>query len=148
MNLFLDDKVISMSDNRTEERRFFGFKLNQTSVVILFILAITFLIGSISTIYNLILDLIGMLPVPLIDELIFFIISFVLILIPLAIWCYTLFFCLKMKNKHFNDENKGLNWFGFELNKTSATILFFMSLIGLFFFVIGIYGIISFIIFY
>ena len=137
-----------MNEKRYEERRYFGFTLDQTSVAILFILAITFLIGSISRIYNLILDLIGMLPEPSIGELIFFIINTALFLIPLAIMCYTLFFCLKKRNKQLNNENNGINWFGFEMNRTSATVLFFISLIGLIFFGIGIYGIISLIIFY
>ncbi len=126
--------MITMNENRDGDERYFGFKLDQTSRLILFFLSFTILISYISIIYRHIVDLLS------IDELIFFLIDFVLILIPLPILFYTLITCLKMRNVHFNDENKGVNWFGFEMNNISATILFFLSILGLILFLFGIYG--------
>ncbi len=117
-----------MNENRNKEVKYLGFRLNQTSVIILFILSLTALIGYISTIYSYIID----------SNFRFYFI--VLMLIPFGFSCYTLIICLKMRSNHLNDDNEGLNWFGFENNNISATILNFMSIIGLIGFIPSFYS--------
>ena len=123
-----------MNENRYEDKKYFGFKLDQTSSLILFFLSLTALISYISIIYRHIVDLLIM------EELILSLISFIFILTPLPILFYTLLISLKVRNKHLNYENKGRNWFGFEMNNTSTTILFLISILGLGIFLLETYG--------
>ncbi len=92
-----------MDDQRNEELKFFGFSLDQTSTVILFYLVIAFLISSISTGYNYILDFIDMQPIPPINDLIITLIGSILYLIQLSIMVYTLFSCLITRDKYLID---------------------------------------------
>ncbi len=83
--------MISIDEQRYEEVEIFGFRLNQTSTVLLFVLAIRTIIGSVSTIYGYIIDLFGIFRTPQLDEIISFLIELVLTLILLAFLCYTIY---------------------------------------------------------
>ncbi|MFX1573901.1 MAG: hypothetical protein ACFFB0_14230 [Promethearchaeota archaeon] len=128
-----------MNENRNTDVKLFGFKLNQISSVILFILSLTSLIGYVPTIYRYILDLIRILPINPLDDLIILLVGFIFLVIPFAILFYTLVSCLKWRKYHMSKGINGIKWFGFEMNKTSATILLLISLIGVIGFLGGIY---------
>ena len=123
---------------RSDEIRWFGIKLNQTSNVILFFLALIGVIEG-TTLWLSIFSIItyirffGFLSL-MVSSQIFSIIIGVGIL---GISCYTLFICVKSRKSdneihhNMNSPTNTINWFGFALSKTSAIILFFLSLIGI-----------------
>lgn len=119
------------------ETRWFGIKLSQTPVVILFLLALIGIIEE-SILPLLIITIIryvqmGFSSLSFISTQIF---SFITGVVILLISCYTLFVCVKSKgnNNEIQEDIKtinGIRWFGFTLSQTSAVILVFLSLIGI-----------------
>ncbi|MFX1502018.1 MAG: hypothetical protein ACFFDH_13730 [Promethearchaeota archaeon] len=128
-----------MNEKRYDSVKIFGFKLNQTSALYLFILTLTSLIFYILTIYDYFLDLYGMLPVLSIYDLISFSISAILELIPFPILIIILIACLKLREYSSNENKIEINWYQFRMNETSAPILFLPSLFDL----IGIFSFIT-----
>lgn len=123
---------------RLDETRWFGIKLNHTSRVILFYLALIGVIEgtnlwlSISTLINYI-QIFGILS-EYVSRQIFSIITGVSIFV---IFCYTLLVCSKSRKDNKNNQNNTnttvntIRWFGFTLSQTMVIILFFLALIGI-----------------
>ncbi|MFX0005438.1 MAG: hypothetical protein ACFFA7_06255 [Promethearchaeota archaeon] len=120
------------------ESKWFGIKLSQTSVVILFLLALFGIIEEsmlpLSIISIIRYVLFGFRTLSYISTQIFFFITGVIILL---ISCYTFSICVKSKNDNneIQEDNNisinGIRWFGFILSRTSATILMFLAIIGI-----------------
>lgn len=120
---------------RLDEKRWFGFKLNQTSRVILFYLALIGIIQNsnfIAWIANIPFYIyIYGFPSVMLSAQIFSIITQVIVFI---ISCYTLPICYKSKNNNreidnYPIEDVGIRWFGFALSQTSIIILLFLAII-------------------
>ncbi len=132
-----------MSEEKSREVNYFGFKLNQTSAIILFFLALSSIISAISPMYNFLSMLIGMIPTLQIEDLMMWLINITFFSIILSINIFTVVICSRVRNNHINDEHGEIYWFGFEISETTATVLFILSLIGLIGFFMAFYGFIT-----
>ncbi len=120
---------------RLDEKRWFGFKLNQTSKVILFYLALIGIIqysNFLGWISNIVVYIqIYGFPSIMLSAQIFSIITQV---IAFVISCYTLSICYKSKNNdregvNYKIDDTGIRWFSFTLSQTSIIILLFLAII-------------------
>jgi hypothetical protein len=122
---------------RLDEKRWFGFKLSQTSKVILFYLALIGIIENsnfIGWISNIVLYInIYGFPSVMLSTQIF---SIIIQIIVFIISCYTLSICFKSRNNNreidnYEIEDIGIRWFGFDLSRTSIMILLFLAILGM-----------------
>ncbi len=122
---------------RLDEKRWFGFKLSQTSKVILFYLALIGIIeysNFLGWIFNIAfyIDIYGFPSVMLSTQ----IFSIIMQVIAFIVSCYTLSICSKSRNNDRESENYetddiGIRWFGFALSRTSIMILLFSAILGI-----------------
>jgi hypothetical protein len=120
---------------RLDEKRWFGFKLNQTSKVILFYLALIGIIQNsnfLGWISNIVvyIDIYGF-PSVMLSAQIFGVITQI---IAFVISCYTLSILYKSKNNdresvNYEIDDTGIKWFWFTLSQTSIIILLFLAII-------------------
>ncbi len=123
-------KEIEISINGNNKKaKLLGFELNETSGPIIFVLSVIGVIEYSSQLINYILNYI-FTTIPR-DFTISDFLEIILILSFLGFYFHLLDSSLNLRKSHSNDKNQEIKWLGFEINKTSACILFVMSILGI-----------------
>jgi len=127
--------------SKNREVRLFGFKINNTASVILFFLALGWILTSIKPLIIFFQSLTQLIGLSLSElggyTFTLLIINPLIFLILLMIYIYILIVCTRTKKLYREIEDAQIQWFGFTLTQSSYLIISLLSILNI---IMGIYS--------
>ena len=131
-----------MNEDEIKNVRLFGFKINNTTAVILFYITLSLILNSLPNLIYFGYYLIDYLPSVLTDfiSLLSVVTNFVIPILVTPLLIYILIVCITIQKLFLDQEDNKVRWFGFRLDKTSQIVLLILSI---FYLIIALQSLIS-----